>query len=241
MMRTSTVVLVHGAFLDASGWWPVVLRLLDGGHRVLAPAVIGRSFHGDCDYIRSFVERVDGEVLLVGHGYGAAVITVAGGANNVTGLLFIAGYALERGESIDELCGRFAPAEASGHLASALFPDGDGTFRTELTVTPDRFARLLAEGLPSDESGVLAVSQRPIADSVFAERAMETAWRTKPSWGVVATEDRLVAPQVQRFGYRRAGCRTVTALDGPHLVTQTHATDIVRIIDGILREVASHG
>lgn len=241
MVSSSTVVLVHGAFLDASGWWPIVLRLLDAGHRVLAPPVIGRSFRGDCDYIRSFVERVDGEVLLVGHGYGAAVISVAGEANNVTGLLFIAGYALEQGESVAELCGRFAPAEASAHLAPALFPDDRGTLRTELTVTPDRFALLLAEGLPSDESGVLAVSQRPIADSVFVERATGTAWRTKPSWGVVATEDRLVAPQVQRFGYRRAGCRTVTALDGPHLVTQTHAADIVRLIDGVLREVASHG
>ncbi|WP_431072315.1 alpha/beta hydrolase [Microbacterium phyllosphaerae] len=241
MTATSTVVLVHGAFLDASGWWPVVLRLLDAGHRVLAPAVVGRSFHGDCDYIRAFVERVDGEVLLVGHGYGAAVITVAGEANNVTGLLFIAGFALDRGESIDELCSLFAPTEASAHLAPALFPDDGGTVRTELTVAPDRFAHLLAEGLPSDESGVLAVSQRPIADSVFAERALQAAWRTKPSWGVVATEDRMVDPQVQRFGYRRAGCRTVMALDGPHLVMQTHAADIVGLIDGILREVATHG
>lgn len=240
MMRTSTVILVHGAFLDASGWWPVVLRLLDGGHRVLAPAVIGRSFRGDCDYIRSFVERVDGEVLLVGHGYGAAVITVAGEAINVTGLLFIAGYALERGESIDELCSLFAPVEASAHLVPAPFRDRGGVRRTELTVAPDRFAHLLAEGMPSDESGVLAVSQRPIADSVFTERALGAAWRTKPSWGVVATEDRLVDPQIQRWGYRRAGCRTVTAIDGPHLITQTHAADIVRLIDGILLEVASH-
>lgn len=240
MMRTSTVVLVHGAFLDASGWWPIVLRLLDAGHRVLAPPVIGRSFHGDCDYIRSFVERVDGEVLLVGHGYGAAVISVAGEANNVTGLLFIAGYALEQGESVAELCDLFAPAEASEHLVPTPFRDGGGTLRTELTVVPDRFPLLLAEGLPSDEAGVLAVSQRPIASSAFTEPATGAAWKEKPSWGVVATEDRLISPQLQRFGYRRAHSRAVMELDAPHLVTQTHAADIVRLIDGVLLEVAAH-
>ncbi|WP_052492841.1 MULTISPECIES: alpha/beta hydrolase [Microbacterium] len=241
MMRTSTVVLVHGAFLDASGWWPIVLRLLDGGHRVLVPPVIGRSFLGDCDYIRTFVERVDGEVLLVGHGYGAAVVTVAGEATNVTGLLFISGYALDQGESIAEMRDRFAPDEASGHLVPALFPGDAGARRTELTVAPDQFARLLAQGLPSDESGVLAVSQRPISASVFTERAPGAGWRAKPSWGVVATEDRLVSPQLQRFGYRRAGCRAVMELDAPHLVTQSHAAEIVQLIGGILEEIAAHG
>ncbi len=241
MMSSSTVVLVHGAFLDASGWWPVVLRLLDGGHRVLAPPVTGRSFRGDCDYIRTIVEHVDGEVLLVGHGYGAAVITVVGEAANVSGLLFIAGYALERGESIAEMRDLFAPAEASAHLVATVFPGEDGARRTELTVAPDQFARLLAQGLPADESGVLAVSQRPISDSVFAERASGAGWSVTPSWGVVATHDRLISPHLQRFGYRRAGCRAVRELDAPHLVTQTHAAEIVRFIDSILDEIETRG
>lgn len=241
IMSTSTVILVHGAFLDASGWWPIVLRLLDGGHRVLAPSVSGRSFHRDCDYIRSLVERVDGEVLLVGHGYGAAIIAVAGAATNVTGLLFIAGYALEQGESIAEMRDLFAPDEASEHLVPAPFQGDDGAPHTEFTVAPDRFARLLAQGLPADEAGVLAVSQRPIAESAFTERASGASWRAKPSWGVVATEDRVVNPQLQRFGYRRAQCRAVTAFDAPHLVTQTHAAEIVRLIDGILAETVTYG
>ncbi|MEV7608822.1 alpha/beta hydrolase [Microbacterium sp. NPDC089320] len=241
MTRTRTVVLVHGAFVDASGWWPIVLRLLDEGRTVLAPPVSGRSFLGDCDYIRSLVERIDGDVLLVGHGYGAAVISVAGDATNVTGLLFIAGYVPDEGECIADLCDLFAPVEASDHLVSAQFTDDVGAHRAELTVEPDRFARLLAEGLPADEAGVLAVSQHPIVDTVFTERATGAAWRSTPSWGVVATEDRTVSPQAQRFGYRRARCRAVLSYEAPHLVTQTHAAEIVGLIDDILAETVIHG
>lgn len=239
MTARTTVVLVHGAFLDASSWWPIALRLLGGGHPVLAPPLVGRSFDGDCTYIRTVVERIDGAVLLVGHGYGAAVITVAGDAANVTGLLFIAGYALERGESIGEMRDAFAPDEVSQHLVPAMFRDDHGVPGTEVTVAVDAFPRLLAEGLPADEASVLAVSQRPVSVSVFSERARVEAWRGRPSWGVVATEDRAINPDVQRFGYRRAHCRDVVALAAPHLVTQTHAAEIVGFIDAILGDVAA--
>jgi pimeloyl-ACP methyl ester carboxylesterase len=241
MTARTTVVLVHGAFVDASSWWPVVLRLLGGGHHVLAPAVHGRSFRGDCAYIRTFVERIEGQVLLVGHGYGAAVITVAGDAANVTGLLFIAGYALEQGESIGEMRDSFAPAAISRHLVPAMFRDDDGMPGTEITIAVDEFPHLLAEGLPEDEASVLAVSQRPISVSVLTERASGEAWRTTPSWGVVSTEDLTVSPDLQRFGYRRARCRDVAAFDAPHLVVQTHAAEIVRFIEDILGEIAADG
>jgi pimeloyl-ACP methyl ester carboxylesterase len=241
MTSSTTVVLVHGAFTDASSWWPVVLRLLGSGHRVLAPPVIGRSFDGDCEYIRTFVERIDGQVLLVGHGYGAAVVTVAGNAANVTGMLFIAGYALEQGESIGEMRDSFAPAEVSKHLVPAMFHDDNGMPGTEITVSVEKFPHLLAEGLPADETSVLAVSQRPISVSVLSERANGEAWRAKPSWGVVSTEDLTVNPDLQRFGYRRARCREVAAFDAPHLVTQTHAAEIVRFIEAILGEIAADG
>ncbi|MFE1646115.1 alpha/beta fold hydrolase [Microbacterium sp. P01] len=240
MTASTTVVLVHGAFTDASTWWPVVLRLLGAGHRVLAPPVIGRSFHADCDYIRAFVERLEGSVLLVGHGYGAAVVTVAGHAANVKGLLFIAGYVPEREESIEAMNDLFAPAEASQHLVAATF-QGDGASGTEITIAIDQYPYLMAEGLPDDETAVLAVSQRPISVAALAERAATDAWRTTPSWGVVATEDRAVSPELQRFGYQRARCREVAAFHGPHLVIQTHAAEIVRFIAAIVREIAADG
>ncbi|MFG6446071.1 alpha/beta hydrolase [Microbacterium sp. P06] len=241
MTTSITVVLVHGAFTDASIWWPVVLRLLGAGHRVLAPPIIGRSFDSDCDYIKTFVERIDGQVLLVGHGYGAAVVTVAGDAANVMGLLFIAGYAPERGESISEMQDSFAAAEITRYLVAATFHDHDGLPGTEIAVAPEEFPHLLAEGLPADEASVLAVSQRPISVSVLNERASGEAWRTKPSWGVVSTEDLTINPELQRFGYRRARCREVAAFDAPHLVVQTHAAEIVSFIGAILREIAADG
>jgi pimeloyl-ACP methyl ester carboxylesterase len=239
MTERATVVLVHGAFVDASSWWPVVLRLLGSGHRVLAPAVGGRSLDGDGRYIRNFAERVGGPVLLVGHGYGAAVVTVAGGARNVVGLLFIAGYALEQGESIAQIRDAFAPTAISQHLVPAMFYGDDGEPGTEITVAVDEFPRLLAEGLPEDEASVLAVSQRPMSVSVITERASGEARRTTPSWGVVSTEDLTISPDLQRFGYRRARCRDIAAFEAPHLVIQTHAAEIVRFIDDILREIAA--
>ncbi|MET0951876.1 MAG: alpha/beta fold hydrolase, partial [Aeromicrobium sp.] len=107
MTTPPTVVLVHGAFADAASWAPVTRLLLDDGHTVLAPPVPNRSLVGDSAYIRSFVEQIDGPVLLVGHSYGGAVITVAGVASNVVGLVYVAGYALDEGESLGELQGRF--------------------------------------------------------------------------------------------------------------------------------------
>ena len=241
MTHSSTVVLVHGAFTDASSWWAVVMRLLGAGHRVLAPSVTGRSFEHDCDYVRTFVERLDGQVLLVGHGYGAAVVAVTGDAANVAGLLFVAGYVLERGESIAELRNAFVPDEISQHLVARLFRDQNGAPGTEITVSIDRFPHLLAQGLPADEATVLAVSQRPIAVSALHERASGEAWRTTPSWGVVAGEDLTIGPELQRFAYRRARCRSVVTLAAPHLVTQTHAPEIVGLIEDILSELASEG
>lgn len=238
MTARTTVVLVHGGFTDASGWWPMVLRLLGDGHPVRAPAISGRSFAGDCAYVLAFVERLDGPVLLVGHGYGAAVVSVAGSAGNVAGVLFIAGYALAGGESIAELSDGFAPAEVASHLVLAPYLDADGVTGTEISVEIDRFPLLLGEGLPADETSVLAVSQRPVSAAVFTERAPGGPPRSAPSWGVVATRDRAVPPGLQHFGYRRAGCREIASLDGPHLVIQTHAAELVRFVDGILEEIA---
>lgn len=241
MTASTTVVLVHGAFTDASSWWPVALRLLGGGYPVLAPPVGGRSFASDCAYIRTYVERVEGPVLLVGHGYGAAIVSVAADAVNVTGMVFIAGYALEQGESIAELRDAFPPAEVARHLVAETFHDVDGTPRTEITVAIDDFPRLLAEGLPADEASVLAVSQRPIALTVLEERADGVAWQTTPSWGVVATEDLTITPGVQQFGYRRARCRDIAVLDAPHLVIQTHAAEIVTFLGAILGTISADG
>jgi pimeloyl-ACP methyl ester carboxylesterase len=225
-----TYVLVHGAFTDASSWWPITLRLLGSGGRVLAPPVGLRSYAGDCAYIRCVVDRIDGPVILVGHGYGAAVAAVAGASTNVVGLVFINGYVLDRGESIIELRDLFPAADLTRSLIARLFRDHDGSTGTELSVDIAQFPLLVAEGLPEDEAHVLAVSQRPIAVAALSERAASAAWRHTPTWGVVAEGDRTIHPDLQRFGCRRAQARRILELDAPHFVMHTHPTQIVDLL-----------
>ncbi|KAA9108078.1 alpha/beta fold hydrolase [Microbacterium rhizomatis] len=236
MTSRPAVVLVHGAFTDASSWWPITLRLLGSGRTVFAPPVDGHSFVDDCDHVRRFVERIDGPVLLVGHAYGGAVITVAGAAHNVVGLVYVAGYALDGGESIGALRDRFPDSDLARHLVSA-FGRRDGDSGTEITVEVAEFPQLLGEGAPSDELEVMAVSQRPLSVSILTESVVEPAWRSRPSWGVVASADRSLSPELQRFAYQRAGARRIVELDAPHLVMQTHPIEVVALIDTALNEL----
>lgn len=239
MTSRPTVVLVHGAFTDASSWWPITLRLLGAGCRVVAPPVDGHRFAEDCDQVHRFIERIDGPVLLVGHGYGGAVITAAGMAENVVGLVYVAGYALEEGESIAALRDRFPDSDLTRHLVSS-YRRAEGESDTEITIEIGDFPLILAGGAPPDEIGVMAVSQRPLSVSTLIEPTPDASWRSRPSWGIVASEDRSINPELQRFGYRRAGARRVVELEAPHLVMQTHPVEVVALISVVLAELADH-
>ena len=210
--RRPTVVLVHGAFADAASFAAVVPELLADGLDVVVPAVPNRSLTGDAEYVASVIAQIEGPVLLVGHSYGGAVITVAGVADNVVGLVYLAGYALGEGESLGELQGRFPDSALATALVYRPYPGG-----TDVYVDVDRFPAVFAAGVDEGLTRVLAVSQRPLAGAAFAEPAPAAAWRTKPSWGLVATADATINPDVERFGYSRAGM-TVTEVDSPHLV-----------------------
>jgi pimeloyl-ACP methyl ester carboxylesterase len=231
MPAKPTIVLIHGAFADAASWTPVTRRLLDGGHTVLAPPVPNRSLVGDAAYIRSFVEQIDGPVLLVGHSYGGAVITVAGVAENVVGLVYVSGYALEEGESLGELQGRFPDSELAANLVYAPFPIEGAEPGTDVSVKIGAFPAVFAGGIPQGDSEVLAVSQRPLAAAAFGEPASAAAWKTKPGWGIVSRDDHTINPDVERFGYERAGLRKVVELDAPHLVMLAKPAEVVALIE----------
>lgn len=234
-----TFVLVHGAFTDASCWWPITLRLLGSGHHVLAPPVGMRSLTADCTYIRCIVDRLDGPVILVGHDYGAAVAGVAGSSPNVVGLIFINGYVLDGGESIADVRDLFPSAEIARHLVAALFREEDDSVGTEISVDIEQFPLLVAEGLPDEEAHVLAVSQRPIAVTALSTRAPHAAWRRKPTWGVVSDGDRTIHPDLQRFGCRRAQARRILELDAPHFVMHTHPAKIVDLLLEAATDISS--
>ncbi|MFI2364742.1 alpha/beta fold hydrolase [Promicromonospora sp. NPDC019610] len=230
MSSTPTVVLVHGAFADAGSWTPVTRALLDQGFRVVVPPVLNRSLTGDAAYVRSVVEAIDGPVLLAGHSYGGAVITVAGAAENVVGLVYVAGYALAEGESLGELQGGFPDSDLAAHLVYTPYPVDGGEPGTDVSVAVDAFPAVFAAGVPDDVATVLAVSQRPLSAVAFGEAAPIAAWRTKPSWGIVAAADHTINPDVERFGYERAGVRESVELDAPHLVMLTHPAEVAALI-----------
>jgi pimeloyl-ACP methyl ester carboxylesterase len=230
MSESPTIVLVHGAFADGSSFAPVTRRLLDRGYDVAVPPVPNRSLAGDAAYIRSFVEQIDGPVLLVGHSYGGAVITVAGAADNVVGLVFLSAYALEEGESLGQLQGRFPDSELAANLVYSPYPIEGAEAGTDVSVKVDAFPHVFAAGVPDELATVLAVSQRPLAAVAFGEPASAAAWKTKPGWGIVAKGDHTINPEVERFGYQRAGLRKVVELDSSHLVMLTHPDDVAEFI-----------
>ncbi|MFJ8933065.1 alpha/beta fold hydrolase [Streptomyces sp. NPDC102364] len=235
-----TVVLVHGAFADASSYARVIPELMARGLNVVAPAVPNRSLIGDAAYVASIVRQIPGPVVLVGHSYGGAVITVAGVEDNVRALVYLSGYALEKGESLGELQGRFPDSALAAALVQTPFPiEGSTTPGTDVSVQIDKFPAIFAADVDPRLASVLAVSQRPLAAQAFTEAAPAAAWKSKPSWGLVSSSDRTINPDVERFGYERAGMTTVE-VDSSHLVMLSHPGAVVDLIEDAVRATSSH-
>jgi pimeloyl-ACP methyl ester carboxylesterase len=221
-MADPTIVLVHGAFTDASSWRRLYDALAGDGLTVTAPANPLRGIGADAGYTQSVIAQIDGPVLLVGHSYGGAVITAAGNAGNVVGLVYVAGFAPDDGESLEELGSNFPASLAGPYLRPAPLPDGG----TELTLDPSGFHEVFAADLPADEAAFMAIAQRPLAGVAFTEPAPTPAWRSKPSWAVLPTADGAIHPEVHRFSYDRVGA-TVTEVEGASHAVMLSRPDIV--------------
>ncbi|MFH8706736.1 alpha/beta fold hydrolase [Streptomyces rubrogriseus] len=237
MSRTGrpTVVLVHGAFADASVFSRVIPELIARGLNVTAPAVPNRGLLGDSAHIALIVRETDGPVVLVGHSYGGAVITVAGSEDNVRALVYVAGYALDECESLMDMQSGFAASDLVGALVHTPVPVDDSTAQgTDVTVEIDRFPSVFAADVAPRIAAVLAVSQRPLAVQALTEKAPTAAWKTKPSWGLVATADRAISPEVQRYGYQRAGM-TIVEVASSHLVMLAHPESVIELIEEAVR------
>lgn len=239
MPKSPTIVLVHGAFADASSWAPVTERLLAQGYAVAVPPVFNRSLTGDSAYIKSFVEQIEGPVLLAGHSYGGAVITVAGAAENVVGLVFVSAYVLDEGESLGQLQGGFPDSKLAANLVYAPYPVDGAEPGTDVSVKVEAFPHVFAAGVPDEQTHVLAVSQRPLAAVAFDEAATAASWKTKPGWGIVAKADNTINPDVERFGYERASLRKVVEIESSHLVMLTHPDEVTAFITSAAREITA--
>jgi pimeloyl-ACP methyl ester carboxylesterase len=234
---TPTVVLVHGAFADASSYAKLTAELLADGIQVRVPAVPNRTLSGDAAYIASVLKSIDGPVVLVGHSYGGAVITVAGVEDNVKALVYLAGYALEEGESLGELQGRFPDSDLASALVYTPFPvEGSTEPGTDVSVDVEKFPAIFAHDVDPDLARVLAVSQRPLAAAAFGEPASAAAWKSKPAWGIVSSSDHTINPDVERFGYERAGVKAIE-VDSSHLVMLSHPKEAADVIREALKSV----
>jgi pimeloyl-ACP methyl ester carboxylesterase len=235
---TATVVLVHGAFADASSWSGVITRLQAKGVRVTAPANPLRGIAADSAYIGSVFEQIDGPVVAVGHSYAGAVITnAAAQAKNVVGLVFVAAFAPDEGEKLGDAAASSKDAVLGSVQIPRHYPSGNGGQAVEFTIDPAGFHDALAADLPADVTAVMAATQRPVSELAFSEPSGPPAWRDRPSWAVVATGDRAAGTDVTRSMAERAGA-TITEVDGSHviLISQPQA-----VTDVILEAVASVG
>lgn len=225
-MREPTIVLVHGAFTDASSWRPVFDRLDAAGHTVLTPSNPLRGLAYDAAYINAVVDELDGPIVLVGHSYAGAVITVAGVSEKVAGLVFVAGLTPDEGESIANLQS-FFPSLAMGPVLQARRQPDDSV---EVSVDPNQFPEIFAADLPKADSTFLAYSQHPVTAGAFDELAGSAAWRSKPSWAVFGTGDRSVAAKLHRFQYARAGSITTEVEGASHFVMLSAPDTVADVI-----------
>jgi pimeloyl-ACP methyl ester carboxylesterase len=234
-----TVALVHGSWADSSSWAGVIPLLEAAGVNVVAVANPLRGPSVDGAYVASVVTAIPGPVLLVGHSYGGAVITQAGPmVNNAVGLVYVAGFAPDEGETGLGVLGSYPPTEIGQLLRPTPVVDAGATEpRDEFTLDRARFPAVFAADLPAATARVMAVTQRPLSALAFGEPFGPPAWKTLPSWAVVATADLVLGAAAVRGMAERAGATTVD-VDASHAVMLSQPRAVTDVILTAFRSVA---
>jgi pimeloyl-ACP methyl ester carboxylesterase len=241
MPTTPTIVLVHGAWADASSWTGVIRRLQAAGHDVVALPNTLRSVAGDAAVIRNYLDAVDGPVVLVAHSYGGFVITnAATGAQNVKALVYVDAFIPDEGQ----------PALAIIGQASALTPavtNPTSTFKVvpipgappevvDTYLLPSVVTESFAQDVSAEDAALIYATQRPASFATIAEPSGPPAWKDIPAWAIIGTQDRIIPPEAQRAMAERAGAR-ITEVDASHVSMVSHPEVVVEIIEQALREV----
>src|SRR6516165_9236241 len=230
-----SIVFVHGFWGGAAHWAKVIVELngrgYDSLHAVENPLT---SLTDDAERTRKMVKQVDGPVLLVGHSYGGAVITEAGDLPNVVGLVYVAAFAPDAGESLAQI-GDWRAAEAAA--AGNVVPDSDGY----VWIKQDKFQESFCQDLPADEALVMAVTQKAPVGSTFGNPVSDPAWKKKPCWYQVSAADRMIHPDNERRMAERMGARKTIELDASHASLASQHVAIVDLIDEAGREIAATG
>jgi pimeloyl-ACP methyl ester carboxylesterase len=231
-----TVVLVHGAFADSSSWSGVIERLQAKGVQVMAAANPLRGISFDSAYVASVFDQIPGPVLAVGHSYGGAVMTnAATGAKNVVGLVYVAAFAPDEGESLLEVEGGSRDSVLLSALVPYQYPTGSGT-ATEFSIDPAKVREAFAADLSDAEVAMIGVIQRPISEVAFGEPSGPPAWKTLPSWAVVPSGDKTIGTDVVRFYAERAGA-DITEVDGSHVVMISKPQVVTEVIEAAIAKL----
>jgi pimeloyl-ACP methyl ester carboxylesterase len=228
-----SVVLVHGGFADGSGWRGVY-NLLKDDYSVSIVQEPNLSHEGDVEATKMITGQQSEPVILVGHSYGGVVITEAGNAPEVAALVYIAAFVPDQGESVETLLGTFPPGEPNA--GDAILPPQDGF----LFLDREKFHEQFAGDLSADEAAFMADSQVPWGVEALSGTISEAAWRSKPSFYLVATEDRMIPPSVQRSMSERAGS-TVEEAAGSHSIYVSQPDAVADLIRAAARSAARSG
>ncbi|MFE9566706.1 alpha/beta fold hydrolase [Streptomyces sp. NPDC006487] len=229
-MSLPKIVLVHGAFADGSSWSGVVRNLQDAGYEVSAPANPLRGLARDSAYLAAFLKTVEGPVVLVGHSYGGEVITnAAEGLDHVRALVYIAAIAPEAGESANDVLGRFPGSELPEALNAVPYADVAGGEGADLYIKPESFRPVFAADVDPATTAVLASVQRPVAAASLSDTSAGAAWKDVSSWYLVATQDRAIPADAQRFMAQRAGACTVE-VDASHAVAVSRPDEVADLV-----------
>jgi pimeloyl-ACP methyl ester carboxylesterase len=217
--EVKSVVLVHGAFADGSGWKPVADILVGNGYSVYVVQEPETSFAADVAATKRILDKA-GPSVLVGHSYGGMIITEAGGHPDVRALVYIAAFQPDVGESAGGLQSKMPPA------STAVGPVGDGFVAVDPKLFPDDFAA----DVPKPLASFMAISQVPIAAEIFDAKATVAAWKDKPSYAVVSKNDRMINPDLERFMSQRAKSETIE-LPGSHAIFLSKPSEVAALIE----------
>lgn len=222
-----TIVLVHGAFADGSSWSGVIAGLQKQGYPVVAVANPLRDLNGDAAYLSSVLSAITGPVILVGHSYGGEVITGgAAGHPNVKGLVYIAAFAPDQGESGVAILNRFPGSKLAPALIVRPGPDG-----AEAYIDPAQFHAVFAADLPPALASIMAADQRPVGLAALQEPSGPPAWKTLPSWYLVAGADQAIPPAAEEFMAQRAHAHTEVVPGASHVVMISHPLRAIELIE----------
>jgi len=214
------IVLVHGAFVDGSGWKPVYELLVKAGYHVSIVQQPLNSYTNDVAAVKRIIDLQNGPCILVAHSYGGAIITTAGNDPKVAGLVYIAAHAPAAGETEGGNGKRYPSAYKS------LEKGADGFDY----IDPSMFPADFAADLPKNRAEFMAISQMPAADEVFHAVIQNPAWKVKPSWYMVAKSDRIINPGLERMYAKRAGSHTVEIAGASHSVFESHPAEVAKLI-----------